>query len=294
MIPSTSRSEFLRVRGLRYHIRRWGDPGRAMVFLGHGFLDVSASFEPLVAALLEFMNGAVQVLAPDWRGFGHSDWARDDGYWFYDYVGDFEAIATHYSPDAPLTLIGHSMAAQILSLYSGLRPARVAKLVVLDGLALPDMAPALGPARFRRWLDQLQDGEAPRSYPSFEDLAGRVRRQHPQLSDEQALFVARCWGREDGFGRITLCADPRHKRFGPGLYHSADSEAIWREVSAKTFFLEAGNSDFLGGLPGEQMEARRACFRDRERQVIPGAGHMLHFDAPRETARRIANFLQRA
>ena len=112
MLASTSRSDFLRVRGLRYHVRRWGDPAKPMVFLGHGFLDVSATFEPLVAALLEFTGGAVQVLAPDWRGFGHTDWGRDDGYWFSDYVGDFHFIARHYSPEAPLTLVGHSMAAQ--------------------------------------------------------------------------------------------------------------------------------------------------------------------------------------
>ena len=30
----------------------------------------------------------------------------------------------------------------------------------------------------------------------------------------------------DGHGRITLLADPRHLRNGPGLYHAADSDAI--------------------------------------------------------------------
>ena len=39
-------------RGLRYHLRRWGDERLPMLFLGHGFLDVSATFEPLVAPLL--------------------------------------------------------------------------------------------------------------------------------------------------------------------------------------------------------------------------------------------------
>lgn len=132
-----------------------------------------------------------------------------------------------------------------------------------------------------------------RSYPSFEDLATRVKRQHPQLSDEHALYVARCWGREDAQGRITLCADPKHLRWGPGLYRSADSEAVWSEITAKTFFLEAEKSDFVNGLPAPEMAQRRACFKGHERLVMPGVGHMLHFDAPRDTARHIADFLLR-
>ena len=44
------------------------------------------TFQPLVEHLLDRW----QVLLPDWRGFGYSEWPQD-GYWFQDYVGDFEA-----------------------------------------------------------------------------------------------------------------------------------------------------------------------------------------------------------
>lgn len=285
---SSSRSDFLRARGIRHHIRRWGVADRPMVFLGHGFLDVSATFEPLVAALLEASGGRFQVLAPDWRGFGHTEWPQD-GYWFHDYVADLEAIVDHFSPAAPLHLIGHSMGAQIVSLYAGLRPARVDKLVLLDGITLADMPSSLAPKRFRHWLDQVKETSRLRRYPSFDDLATRVQRQHPQLSTEQAQFVARCWGREDGHGRITLCADPKHHRHGPGLYHAEDSNAVWREVTADTLFIDAGRSQFQ--MPPEMRAARVDCFRRHAVDVIADAGHMLHFDAPVETARRIAAFL---
>ncbi|GAC1631935.1 MAG: alpha/beta hydrolase [Nevskia sp.] len=284
-----SRSDFLRARGIRHHLRRWGDPAAPMLFLGHGFLDVSATFQPLVEALLEFTAGRWQVLAPDWRGFGGTEWPQD-GYWFHDYVADLEAILDHYAPaGAALTLIGHSMGSQIMSLYAGLRPARVARLVILDGISLPDMPSTLAPKRFRHWLDQLQQSVPERVYPSFEDLAGRVRRTHPQVSEAQALFIARCWGREDGRGRITLCADPKHRLNGPGLYHAADSEAVWRQVTAETLFVEAGKSQFA--MDSAQRTARCGCFRRRRVEVLAEAGHMLHFDAPRETARLIADFL---
>ena len=147
-----SRSEFVRIRGLRYHVRRWGDPGLPLLVLGHGFLDASATFADLVAPLLT----TCQVVMPDWRGLGYTEWPAD-GYWFPDYVADLDAIVDHYAgPDAAIWLGGHSMGAQVASLYAGLRPARVARLLILDGLATPDMGPVLAPDRYRRWLKQLR------------------------------------------------------------------------------------------------------------------------------------------
>jgi len=281
-----SRSDFIRVRELRYHIRRWGDPAAPKVFLLHGFLDVSATWQPVAEGLLP----RYQVLSPDLRGFGYTEWPAD-GYWFPDYVGDFDVIADHYCPGEPVLLVGHSMGAQIASLFAGLRPARVKKLVCLDGLFLPDMEPRLAPKRFRRWLDELKDLPQQKSYVSFEDLAARIRRQHPDLPADRADFVARCWGREDGNGRITLCADPKHRLSGPGLYRNEESLAIWREITAPTLFVDGALSPFSKAIPPDEVQRRRACFRDQRAVTVERGTHMLHFSAPEETARCIANFL---
>ena len=286
---TSSRSDFIRVRELRYHIRRWGDSGAPKVFLLHGFLDVSATWQPIAEGLLP----QFQVLAPDLRGFGYTQWP-EDGYWFPDYVGDLQFIVEHYSPGEPILLVGHSMGAQIASLYAGLKPERVKKLVCLDGLFLPDMEAGLAPKRFRRWLDELKDLPQQKSYASFDDLAGRVRKQHPDLSPERAEFVARCWGREDGRGRITLCADPKHRLSGPGLYRSAESTSIWRNVTAPTLFVDGGRSTMrIKAMQIEEVRLRRDCFRNHEAVVIEHGTHMLHFSAPAETARAIQAFLEK-
>lgn len=286
MTQTRSSSDFINVRGLRYHVRRWGDPAAPQVFLLHGFLDVSATWQPVAEGLLP----RFQVLAPDLRGFGYTEWPQD-GYWFPDYVADLEIILDHYSPSAPVLLVGHSMGAQIVSLLAGLRPARVKQLVCLDGLFLPDMEPGLTTKRFRRWLDELKELTEPKTYPSFDDLAARVRKAHPDLPADRAMFVARCWGREDGHGRIALCADPKHRLSGPGLYRNEESMAIWREVTAPTLFVDAGLSQFRKAISPEETARRRACFRDQRAVTVERGTHMLHFSAPEDTARAIAAFL---
>lgn len=249
-------------------------------------MDVSATFDP-VARLLA--RDRLQVLIPDWRGFGHSEWPQD-GYWFPDYVADLDAIVDHYAPKQPVLLAGHSMGAQVASLYAGLRPKRVKKLAILDGLFLPDADVRTAPQLFAKWLDQVRhDGAAP-MYASFEELAGRVQKRHPQLSAERCAFIARCWGQQDERGRVRLLSDPRHLRSMPRPYRQAESDAIWAQIEAPTLFVDGGDSPFMKAMPAEETARRRSLFRHHSQTAIVGAGHMLHFENPEALATNLAAF----
>ena len=88
-----SLSQFHDIRGLRYHVRTWGSPGAPRLFLLHGWMDVSASFQFLVDGFRREWH----VIAPDWRGFGLSG-SDGHGYWFADYYADL--IITSVALDA--------------------------------------------------------------------------------------------------------------------------------------------------------------------------------------------------
>lgn len=287
--PPESRSQFFQLRGMRHHVRRWGDPTRPWIFLGSGWLDCSASFGPLVAGLLDDYH----VVSPDWRGTGLSEWPID-GYWFANYLADVDALLTALDAPDLLHFVGHSMGAQILSLYAGARPEKALSLVLLDGLLLPDRPASKAPTQYRRWLNQVARVKPPKRYANFETLAQRVKSQHPQLDDAWTLFVAHCWGAADDDGQIRLLADPKHLHNMPTLHRLAESEAMWAEVTAPVMFVEAGRSVFHN--PAEQAERPRryAAFGKAamcEVQTLPEAGHMLHWDAPNETAGFICAFL---
>lgn len=280
-----STSEFVTVRGLRLHLRRWPGQGRLRVIL-HGWLDTSATWQHVVDHLPEDWP----VLAPDQRGFGHSGWAQDT-YWFYDYVADLDAMLDAAAPDATIDLIGHSMGSQVAALFAGLRPDRVRRLVLLDGFYLP-LSPAKSVVmRGRRWLQGLRDEPATKRYASIDELAERIQRRQPRLDAPTARFVASCWSEPDAGGGIRLLGDPRHRESGPIRYDDAAAKAIFSQVTAPTLILDAGQSYLAQTLGPDIREARLNCFAKRERAVLPDASHMLHFDAPADTARAIQDFL---
>ena len=85
MLPSTT--ECIEIRGLRYNVRQWGPADAPPVFLLHGWMDASATFQFVVDALRQDWH----VIAPDWRGYGASEWLGRP-YWFPDYYADLDAL----------------------------------------------------------------------------------------------------------------------------------------------------------------------------------------------------------
>lgn len=283
-----SESLFLDLRGLRYHVRRWGRAGAPKLFLLHGWMDVSASFQFLVDAL----RGDWEVYAPDWRGYGLTQWTPADCYWFPDYVADLDFLLKRLEPEAPARLVGHSLGGNVACLYAGIRPERVAKLVNLEGFGMPPTRPEQAPKRYREWLDELHERPGLKPYDDFPALAARLRRNNPRLTAERAGFLARHWGREEG-GKVVLRGDPSHKIVNPLLYRYEEVRAVWQEVRAPVLWIDAAQSDTLARmrLDPAHMAERRSAFRALRHETIQDAGHMLHHDQPEVLAQLIDAFL---
>jgi pimeloyl-ACP methyl ester carboxylesterase len=284
-----SRSEFHVIRGLRYHVRTWGEADAPALFLLHGWMDVSASFQFLVDALAREWR----CIAPDWRGFGLSGWNPGPGYWFPDYYADLEALLDLYQPREPVRLVGHSMGGVIASTYAGMRPERVARLASLEGLGLARHAPEEAPARFAQWLDQLRDPPAFRPYRSFDEVAARLRKNNPRLTADKAAFLARHWARERDDGSVALLSDPRHKIVNPYLFRIEEAIACWRRVTAPVLLVSGKLSEIPARMreTPEGLAQRKSAFRDRREAELEDAGHMMHHDQPQRLARILEDFL---
>ncbi|WP_308925048.1 alpha/beta hydrolase [Janthinobacterium sp. J1-1] len=287
-----SRSEFINIRGARVHVRHWGRDDAPILFMVHGWMDVAASFQFVVDELA----GDWHVIAPDWRGFGQSDYTQSDTYWFPDYLADLDAMLLHYSPEAPVHLLGHSMGANVAGLYAGVRPERIASFINLEGFGMMATRPEQAPGRYAKWLDELREPPLMRSYPSQKAVAERLQKTNPRLNDERAAFLAEHWSVQNEAGEWDIMGDPRHKRVNPMLYQVEEVMACWRRITAPVLWVEADDTNMWQWMgPKEEarieIDRRLGFLKDVRCKLMEDAGHMLHHDQPRALARMVEEFL---
>jgi pimeloyl-ACP methyl ester carboxylesterase len=287
-----SRSEFITVRGLRTHVRHWGRQGAPMIFMLHGWMDVGASFQFVADSLA----GDWCVCAPDWRGFGLTERSGADTYWFPDYLADLDAMLDHYSPDAAVNLLGHSMGGNVAGIYAGVRPERVRRLINLEGFGMPAAGPEKAPRHYAKWLDELRQPAELRTYPSVAAVAARLQKTNPRLSNERAAFLAPHWSFQNDAGDWEILGDPAHKKPSPILYRVEEVMACWSAITAPVMWVEALETNmwqWMGPKPAARIEIDRrlAHLKNVESHMMMDAGHMLHHDQPEQLARLIASFL---
>ena len=309
-------SDFLDIRGLRYHVRIWepiavpvtvpdGDasalsasalkrpgnvptPAAMTCVLLHGWMDVSASFQFLVDQL----PGHWRFLAPDWRGYGLTQWAQADCYWFPDYLADLDALLDHYSPNDACRLIGHSMGGNVGALYSGIRPDRVERLVNLDGLGLSPGDPAHAPARYAQWLDEIKAGESIRPFDSEPAIAERLMKNNPRLRRAFAQFLAQHWASVDADGLFRVRGDPAHKLVNPVLYRVEEVNACWQQIRSPVLWVFAQlNPRYDALMASADYQQRLSCIARLQRRTLPDSGHMMHHDQPEILAGIITEFM---
>ena len=294
MTPSASQS--IPIRGLSYHVRTWGKPSAPKLIMLHGWMDVGASFQFLVDALVRDWF----VIAPDWRGFGRSEWCPD-GYWFFDYLADLEALLDHYSPGEPACVVGHSLGGNVACLFAGIRPARISHAISLDGFGIPAERPEVAPDKIAKWLDALSDPPSFAPYPNIAAVADRLQKNNPRLPRDKADFLATHWAEVLPDGSARLTSDPRHKLPFPHVYRMEEVLAIWRLATSPVLWIGAQDSFVLKWLAGgrdeskaageAELKRRMAAFSDCKLLTIADAGHMLHHDQPRAVASAIEGFL---
>ncbi|MCY7316647.1 MAG: alpha/beta hydrolase [Rubrivivax sp.] len=296
-------SVFVPIRGLRYHAQVWGDPSlatpeRPPLVLVHGWMDVAASYQFVVDALTAADGFERCVIAPDWRGFGLTEIPRADTYWFPDYIADLDALLDALVPaeqHAQIDLGGHSMGGNIVMSYAGLRPARIRRLINLEGFGLPQTKPEQAPKRLLQWLDELKAQQPLRPYANAAEVAERLVKNNPLLTADKAAWLAPHWAQPRADGLWHILGDPAHKRVNPILYQVPEILATWQQITAPVLWAEGDRTDIAkwwgNRYPHSEFDQRLAAVRNVQRVLLSPCGHMLHHDQPEALATHIARFL---
>ena len=260
----------------------------------HGFMDTGASFEPLC----EHLEDSFFCVAPDLRGFGESSGSNNRlGYFFYEYLADLFSIIEHFGNNQPIHLLGHSMGGNIASMYAGSFPEQVSHFINIEGFGIQDMPPALGPARIKEWITEIQHEPNHISYESMDQLCNRLQKRNPTANEDDLRFYANRITSTTSEG-VSIKMDPKHRWPHPHLFQLSNIREFWKNIQAKCLLIHGDQSEMLSVHfssepdPYEELGKRLSYFPVSSKvHVMKDCGHLIHIEQPEALAKRIFAFV---
>lgn len=211
-----------------------------------------------------------QVVAVDMRNHGESPWHSSHSY--HDLAGDLAEIIAHHG--GKMDVLGHSMGGKAAMVLGVEHPQTVNRLIVADIAPIPyshtqihlidamlDIDPAAVTSRgdADRLLSQSLDDAGVRAFllQSLDIKGQKWRLNHETLAAEMDAII--------GFPELN------------GLFNGP------------TLFLSGGVSDYV---KSEYRPEIKRLFPAARFAKIPGAGHWLHAEKPREFEAAVRAFLE--
>jgi esterase len=241
--------------------------GALPLLIAHGLFGSGRNWGVIARRLAERR----EVLAVDMRNHGASPWADVQGY--AEMAADLAEVIEAHGGRADV--LGHSMGGKAAMMLALTREDLVHRLVVAD----------IAPVAYRH--DQNQNVRAMRGL----DLAGVTTRA--QAEARLAASVPDASLRAFFLQSLDLRAVPPRWRLNLEVLGAEMPKIVgWPDVAGRfegrVLFLSGGASHYV--LP-EHRAAILALFPAARFVKIPGAGHWLHAEKPREFEETVAVFL---
>jgi pimeloyl-ACP methyl ester carboxylesterase len=190
------------------------------------------------------------------------------------------------------------MGGHIATMYAGIRPERIQKLINLEGFGMPATRPAQAPGRLAKWMDELkalQRGEMDlKPYPSQEAVAQRLIKTNPRLGSDKAHWLAQHWARPNDQGEWRILGHAAHKVVNAQLFKTDETQAIYERITAHTLCVVASTDSmsqwWKDSYTLAEFMQRIAAVPHITHAVIEDAGHMLHHDQPKVLAGLMEEF----
>jgi pimeloyl-ACP methyl ester carboxylesterase len=276
------RTETIHVNGLKILCRLWGSRDAPSLVLLHGLRGFSGTWRALAATL----SGRYQLIAPDQRGRGDSDWDPACNYYTEAYLADLEGLVAHFALER-FALLGHSMGGTTAYVYADRHPEKLAALVIED-IAPGSSSSGAGAKRIVAEMAALPGG-----FSSWDAAREYWRARRPTVSAEALEQRVAESLRRSADGRITWRYDARgvaRTRLNPDPARIVDLWPIVERLSVPALVLRGRNSDFCPAETVAEMCRRNPRLESVE---IPEAGHYVHDDSPMAFNTHVAEFLAR-
>jgi len=273
--PGPTSNRFMSQR-LRLNYVDWGNVEAPPLILQHGGRDHCRSWDWVANELRHDWH----VIAPDLRGHGDSDWSPEGNYAMDAFVYDFAQLVDTLGYDQ-VTIISHSLGANIATRFTGLYPDKVRKLVNIEGLgpspvSESDMIGSDEVARLHKWIDEKRQaaGRTPRRYASLRDAYERMKTENGFLSDQQARHLTVHGATRNEDGTWSWKFDNYLNVWSSADMPFAEKARLWSAITCPVLLLWGKNS--FAASPA--ADGRLDHFAHATLKEYENAGHWLHHD----------------
>ncbi|MHB8466623.1 MAG: alpha/beta fold hydrolase [Acidimicrobiales bacterium] len=287
MLREPDRARFVHVNRIRLRVWEWGDEHAPAIICAHGAQDHGRMWDGFAPQLADL---GYRVLAPDMRGHGDSGRISSGHVWGASAL-DLALLARSSGP--PVGFVGHSFGSGQLMWVAAVWPELVRWVVSLDGLGPPPAAFAdrdLGEAVTSSLRAASRALGPPRVYASRDEMIERRRRANPRMPREWLEHLVRHGAREVE-GGFAWKSDPKFSVGFPGDFSLEHLQAEHALLTRPVLALTGGEHDTWSELSPAELEQRMAHLPRARHQVIEGAGHYLHIEAPDAVLAEVRSFL---
>jgi pimeloyl-ACP methyl ester carboxylesterase len=231
----------------------------------------------------------MRIIMPDLPGFGSSDAFGPGQHTVPGYGMFITEFMAALGLGADTVLLGHSFGSIIAAHFVAAHPGAVNPLILINPIAAPALEGPKGVMTRLAVLYYRLSARLPR-------LLGLALLRSPAIVRVMSETMAKTGDRD-------------LRRFIHGQHHAYFSAFASRDSLLESFtasvsshvaevagnltlpvLLIAGEKDEIAMLPDQHRLA--ALLSDGELQVIPGVGHLIHYETPEPAARYIRSFLK--
>ena len=253
-------------------LHEWGDRHAPPLVCLHGVAAHGRRFRRLAE---ERLARSFRVLAPDLRGHGFSEW--EPPWTIATHAADVLETVTAAGVE-PAAWLGHSFGGRLILELAALAPERIERALLLDPAI--DLLPHVG-------FDLAEDHRRERVFASVEEaIKARLEGTHatPRAFVEEEAREHLVAGR-DGRCRWRYCQSAVVSAYGELCTPAPPPETL----RVPTLLVHAGE---FGLVRDDHLETYATALGDRLTTVAVPGGHMVIWDAYRETADAVERFLE--
>lgn len=230
------------------------------LLIAHGLFGSARNW----GVLAKRLSSDRQVVAVDMRNHGASPWFETHSY--ADMAGDLADVV-----DAPVDLLGHSMGGKAAMVMALAHPSKINKLIVADIAPVTYNHTQMGPLQAMRDVDMT-------TVNSRADAKAQLNYLDPGVDD----FLLQSFDLKEKRWKLNLDVLAAEMPKIIGFPH------VDGTFDGPTLFLSGAESDYV---KPDYRPTIKQHFPAAKFAKIPGAGHWLHAEKPREFEASVSAFL---